>query len=42
MHNDMTAHFQGLQDKDKQNKKHNTICVECHYLQAKTNNVNKT
>ena len=29
---------QGIQDKEKQN----TICVEYHYTQATTNNVNKT
>jgi len=29
------------QDEEKQNKKHNTICVGHHYLQASTNNVNK-
>jgi hypothetical protein len=32
----------GAQDEDKQNKKHNTICVGHHYAQASTNNVNKT
>jgi len=26
-------------DKDKQNKKHNTICVGQHYMQTHTNNV---
>jgi len=30
------------QDEDKQNKKHNTICVGHHCTQASTNNVNKT
>jgi hypothetical protein len=33
---------QGTQDEDKQNKKHNTICVGHHYTQIHTNNVNKT
>ena len=32
----------GTQDEDKQNKKHNTLCVGHHYLQANTNNANKT
>jgi len=32
----------GIQDDDKQNKKHNTICVGHHYTQTNTNNVNKT
>jgi uncharacterized membrane protein YidH (DUF202 family) len=27
---------------EKQNQKHNTICVGHHYTQANTNNVNKT
>ena len=27
---------------DKNNIKHNTICVEHHYTQTNTNNVNKT
>ena len=31
---------QGKQDEGKQNK--NTICVEHHYTQTNTNNVNKT
>jgi hypothetical protein len=31
-----------IQDEDKQNKKHNTICVGHHYTQTNTNNVNKT
>jgi hypothetical protein len=30
-----------IQDKAKQNKKHNT-CVAHHYVQTNTNNVNKT
>jgi hypothetical protein len=30
------------QDEDKQNEKHNTICVGYHYAQTNTNNVNKT
>jgi len=30
------------QDEDKQNKKHDTICVAHHCMQANTNNVNKT
>jgi hypothetical protein len=30
------------QDKDKQNKKHNTICVGQHYIQTHINNINKT
>jgi phosphoenolpyruvate carboxylase len=30
------------QDEEKQNKKHNIICVEHHYTQTNTNNVNKT
>ena len=33
---------QCTQDEDKQNKKHNTICVGHHYTQIHTNNVNKT
>jgi len=32
----------GTQDEDKQNKIHNTICIEHHYTQTNTNNVNKT
>ena len=32
----------GAQDEDKQNKKHNTICVGHHYSQASRNNLNKT
>ena len=32
----------GTQDEDKQNKKHNTICILHHYEQTNTNNVNKT
>jgi len=32
----------GTQDKEKQNKKHNTICVGHHYMQSNINNVNKT
>ena len=32
----------GTQDKDKRNKKHNTICVGYHNTQTYTNNVNKT
>jgi len=28
--------------KDQENKKHNTICVEHHYTQTNTNNVNGT
>jgi hypothetical protein len=31
-----------VQDKDKQNKKHNTICVGHHYTQASTKNIIKT
>jgi hypothetical protein len=27
------------QDEDKQNKKHNTICVGQYYIQTNTNNV---
>ena len=30
------------QDEDKQNKKHNTICVRNHCIQSNTNIVNKT
>ena len=30
------------QDEDKQNEKHNAICVGHHYTQTNTNNVNKT
>ena len=30
------------QDEEKQNKKHNTVCVGYHHTQANTNNVNKT
>ena len=33
---------QGTQDEDKQNKKHNTICVGHQYMQTNTNNVNTT
>jgi len=33
---------QGTKDEDKQNKKHNTICVGHHYTQIHTNDVNKT
>ena len=33
---------QGTQDKEKQNKKHNTICVGHHYTQRNTTNVNQT
>jgi maltoporin len=29
-------------EKDKQNKKHNTICLGHHHTQTNTNNVNKT
>jgi hypothetical protein len=32
----------GTQDEEKQNKKHNTLCVGYHYTQTNTNNVNKT
>jgi hypothetical protein len=32
----------GTQDDDKQNKKHNAICVGHRYSQTNTNNVNKT
>jgi len=32
----------GTQDKDKQNKKHNTLCVGHHYMQTNSNNINKT
>jgi hypothetical protein len=32
----------GIQDEDKQSKKHNIRCVGHHYTQANTNNVNKT
>ena len=32
---------QGTLDEDKQNKKHNTICVGHHNTQTNTNNVNK-
>ena len=28
----------GTQDEDKQNKKHNTICVGHHYMQTNANN----
>jgi hypothetical protein len=35
-------HWAHIQDEDKQNKKHNTICVGHHYAQANTNKVNKT
>jgi hypothetical protein len=31
----------GTQDEDKQNKKHNTVCVGHQYSQTNTNNVNK-
>jgi hypothetical protein len=31
-----------MQDEEKQNEKHNTICIGHHYAQANTNNVNKT
>ena len=30
------------QEEDKPNKKHHSICVEHHYTQTNTNNVNKT
>jgi hypothetical protein len=30
------------EDEDKQDKKHNTICVGQHCTQSNTNNVNKT
>jgi len=30
------------QDKDRQSKKHNTICVGHHYMQTNTKKVNKT
>ena len=30
------------QDEEKQNKKHNTVCVGHHHTQTNTNNVNKT
>ena len=33
---------QGTQHKDKQNKKHNTICVGHHYTLTNINNVNNT
>ena len=33
---------QGTQDEEKQNKKHNTICVGDHSMQQNTNKVNKT
>ena len=33
---------QGTQDEDKQNKKHNAICVGHHYAQTNINNVIKT
>ena len=32
----------GTQDEEKQNKKHNIICVGHHSTQTNTNNVNKT
>jgi len=32
----------GTQDIDKQNQKHNTICVRHNCTQTNTNNVNKT
>jgi hypothetical protein len=32
----------GIQDEEKTKQKHNAICVEHHYAQANTNNVNKT
>jgi len=32
----------GTQDEDKQNKKHNIMCLGHHYMQTYTNNVNKT
>ena len=32
----------GTHHEDKQNKKHNTICVGHHYAQVKTNKANKT
>jgi hypothetical protein len=28
----------GTQDEDKQDKKHNTICIGHHYTQTNTNN----
>jgi hypothetical protein len=31
----------GTQDEEKQNKKHNKICVRYHYTHTKTNNVNE-
>ena len=31
-----------IQDEEKTKQKHNAICVEHHYAQANTNNVNKT
>ena len=31
-----------MQDEEKQNEKHNTICIGHHYAQVNTNNVNKT
>ena len=33
---------QGTQDEDQTTQKHNTTCVEHHYIQTNTNNVNKT
>jgi hypothetical protein len=32
----------GTQEKEKQNKKHHTICVGYHYMQSNINKVNKT
>jgi hypothetical protein len=32
----------GTPDEDKQNKKNITICVEHHYVQTNTSNVNRT
>ena len=42
MDNPETLATLGTQDEVKPNKKHNTICVEHHFTQENTNNVNKT
>ena len=40
MYNTEKLATQDTQDEEKQNK--NTICIEHHYAQTNTNNVNKT
>jgi len=42
MNNTEKLATQGTQDGRKAKQKHNTICVGRHYVQANTNNVNKT